>query len=154
MTVDWNSMFVPALGIAEILIRGTLIYLILFVVLRFMARRQAGHFGPADMLVIVLIADAAQNALGKDYRSVTEGVLLVLTIVGWDYVLDWLAWRYPALRNIIKAPPIKLVENGRVVEANLDRELLTEDELLSQCANTALSSCRKCGSPVWKVTAG
>jgi len=59
-------------------------YLALFVILRFIARRQAGSFGPADLLVIVLIADAAQNGLGKDYTSVTEGIVLVLTIVGWE----------------------------------------------------------------------
>jgi hypothetical protein len=80
----WEPRFHPAvctkhvgsvscsLGIAEIVVRGTLMYLGLFVILRFMARRQAGHFGPADLLVIVLIADAAQNGRGKKYQSVTE----------------------------------------------------------------------------------
>lgn len=97
-----------------------------------MARRQAGHFGPADLLVIVLMADAAQNALGKDYRSVTEGVVLVLTIVAWQYALDWLAWRVPALRALIIAPPLMVVVNGRPIEANMRREMLTEDELKSQ----------------------
>ena len=57
MQIDWNSVFIPSLGIAEVVVRGTLMYLGLFIVLRFMARRQAGHFGPADLLVIVLIAD-------------------------------------------------------------------------------------------------
>jgi uncharacterized membrane protein YcaP (DUF421 family) len=73
LSIDWNSVFVPAIGIAEIVVRGSLMYLGLFVILRVMARRQAGHFGPADLFVIVLIADAAQNGLGKDYSSVTEG---------------------------------------------------------------------------------
>jgi uncharacterized membrane protein YcaP (DUF421 family) len=62
-SVDWNAIFVPAIGLAEIIIRGSLMYLGLFAIMRFMARRQAGHFGPADLLVIVLIADAAQNGL-------------------------------------------------------------------------------------------
>ena len=84
LSVDWNSVFVPAIGLAEIVVRGSLMYLGLFVILRVMARRQAGHFGPADLLVIVLIADAAQNGLGKDYGSVTEGLALVLTIVAWE----------------------------------------------------------------------
>ena len=73
-------------------------YLALFAILRFIGRRQAGHFGPADLLVIVLIADAAQNGLGKDYQSVTEGIVLVATIVAWEYAFDWAAWRYPAPR--------------------------------------------------------
>ena len=86
----------------------------LFVILRFMARRQAGHFGPADLLVIVLIADAAQNGLGKEYGSVTEGLVLVLTIVAWEYLIDWLTWRFPALRNILMPPSLTLIENGVV----------------------------------------
>ena len=99
MQIDWNSVLVPSLGIAEVIVRGSLMYLGLFLIMRFMARRQAGHFGPADLLVIVLIADAAQNGLGKDYQSVTEGLILVMTIVAWEYLLDWLAYRYPALRS-------------------------------------------------------
>ena len=66
LSVDWNSVFVPAIGLAEIVVRGSLMYLGLFVIMRFMARRQAGHFGPADLLVIVVIANAAQNGLGRD----------------------------------------------------------------------------------------
>lgn len=92
-TIDLTSVFVPAIGLAEIVLRGTIMYLGLFVILRFMARRQAGHFGPADLLVIVLIADAAQNGLGKDYNSVTEGLVLVMTIVALGLLarLDQLA---------------------------------------------------------------
>ena len=95
MSVDWTSIFYPSLGLAEVVVRGSIMYLALFAILRFVGRRQSGHFGPADLLVIVLIADAAQNALGKDYQSVTEGVLLVLTIVAWEYALDWAAWKFP-----------------------------------------------------------
>jgi uncharacterized membrane protein YcaP (DUF421 family) len=131
-TIDWHGVFVPALGLAEIVLRGTIMYLALFAILRFIARRQAGNFGPADLLVIVLIADAAQNGLGKDYNSVTEGIVLVLTIVFWEYALDWLAWRVPALRPILNAPPLKLIDNGLVVEMNMAAEMLTRDELMSQ----------------------
>jgi uncharacterized membrane protein YcaP (DUF421 family) len=49
-----------------------------------------------------MIADAAQNGLGKDYSSVTEGVTLVFTIVGWEYFLDWLSFRFPSVRPILK----------------------------------------------------
>ena len=72
LSVDWNSVFVPAIGLAEIIVRGSLMYLGLFVIMRFMARRQAGHFGPADLLVIVLIADAAQNGLERDGSSLNR----------------------------------------------------------------------------------
>src|SRR5689334_18294197 len=118
MTIDWNSVFVPAVGVAEMILCGTIMYLGLFAVLRFVGRRQAGNFGPADLLVIVLIADAAQNGLGKEYTSVTEGLTLVLTIVGWEYFIDWLKYRYPILRHVLAAPSLTLIENGRINHAN------------------------------------
>lgn len=132
MQIDWNSVFLPSLGIAEIVARGTLMYLGLFIILRFMARRQAGHFGPADLLVIVLIADAAQNGLGKEYQSVTEGLVLVMTIVAWEYLIDWLAYRFSALRPYLRPRSLTLVKDGRIVEEAMRKEMLSMDELESQ----------------------
>lgn len=107
-------------------------YLGLFAVLRFMARRQAGYFGPADLLVIVLIADAAQNGLGKKYQSVTEGLVLVMTIVAWEYFIDWLAYRVPALRPVFIPRSVTLVKQGRIVEEAMRKEMISIDELASQ----------------------
>lgn len=143
MTADWSAVFVPSLGVLEVVARGTLMYLALFAILRFIARRQAGQFGPADLLVVVLIADAAQNGLGKDYQSVTEGIVLVLTIVFWEYVIDWLAWRFPALRPVLTAPSLKLVENGHLVPDTLRAEMLTEDELMSQLRQNEVEDVRE-----------
>ena len=128
--INWASIFQPTLSLAEIVVRGSMVYFALFLVLRLIVRRQSGSFGPADFLVIVLIADAAQNAMGKEYSSVTEGVVLVLTIVAWEYLFDWLAWRYSSLRPILKVPPLKLVENGKMLHKNLRSEMLSEDEVL------------------------
>ena len=131
MQIDWNGIFIPSLGIAEIVVRGTLMYLGLFMILRFMARRQAGHFGTADLLVIVLIADAAQNGLGKEYQSVTEGLILVMTIVAWEYVIDWLTYRFPSLRPVFRPPSLTRVRDGRIVEAAMRKEMLSMDALAS-----------------------
>lgn len=132
MLIDWNSVFLPSLGIAAIIVRGTLMYLGLFIILRFMARRQAGHFGPADLLVIVLIADAAQNGLGKEYQSVTEGLVLVMTIVAWEYFIDWLTYRFPALRPFLRPPSLTLIKDGRIVKEARRSEMLSMDEIASQ----------------------
>ena len=133
LSVDWKSVFVPAIGIAEIIVRGSIMYLGLFAIMRFIGRRQAGHFGPADLLVIVLIADAAQNGLGKEYGSVTEGLILVLTIVAWEYLLDWISWRFPATRSILKPPGLTLIKEGQILsKKSLRKEMLSEDELKSQ----------------------
>lgn len=139
MSIDWTAIFAPSLSLAEIVIRGSLMYLALFVILRFIARRQAGSFGPADLLVIVLIADASQNALGKEYTSVTEGIVLVLTIVAWEYLIDWLAWRFPALRPVLQVPPLQLIADGTPLQKNLAREMISDDELRAQLRQKGVS---------------
>src|SRR5262245_22411292 len=94
--LDWHRMFVPCAPLLEAVIRGACMYLALFGMLR-LFRRQTGGFGPADLLVLLLIADAAQNGLAGDYHSITDGILLVGTIVFWEYVLDWAGFRSKAM---------------------------------------------------------
>ncbi|HUP29408.1 MAG TPA: DUF421 domain-containing protein, partial [Usitatibacter sp.] len=81
--IDWSSLFVPSGSIVEIVIRGTIIYLALFLAMRFLPRRTAGAMGPSDLLVVVLIADAVQNAMSGSYESITEGAMLAFVIFGW-----------------------------------------------------------------------
>jgi len=94
----------PSLHIGEIILRGTIVYLFLFVLLRIL-RRGAEAIGISDLLVVVLIADAAQNAMASEYKSITEGLILVTTIVFWDYFLDWLGYRFPAVRPLLRPTP-------------------------------------------------
>src|SRR5688572_3243103 len=129
--VDWTAVFVPALPLAEVVLRGTLIYLALFVLLRMLPRREVGSIGTSDLLVVVLIADAVQNAMGAEYRSVTEGLLLVLTILFWSYVIDWLDYRFPDL-HLVNAPARPVIRSGRIRRSYLHKERFTEDELMTQ----------------------
>ncbi len=71
-------------------------------------RRQAGTISISDFLVIVLIADAAQNAMGSQYQSIKEGLILVTTIVFWDYFLDWLGYKFPFFDRLLRPSPLLL----------------------------------------------
>ncbi len=130
-SIDWKAVFWPSSSLLEIILRGTLVYLFLFIVLRFL-RRSAGAIGISDLLVVVVIADAAQNAMGSDYRSVTEGVVLVSTIVAWDYFFDWLAFRFPSLSPILRPRALILIKDGKLNTRNLRKELITEEELMGE----------------------
>lgn len=131
LELNWQEMFVPSVPVLETIIRGTVTYLSLFILLR-LFRRQTGSLGAADLLVLLLIADASQNAMSNNYRSITDGVLLVATIVACEYAMDYLAFRFPTFGQLVERQPLKLIENGQVHTKNLQQELMTEDELLSQ----------------------
>ena len=132
MNLDWGQMFGLNVSPVELVIRGTAMYLFLFVLFRVVVRRRVGAIGMADILILVIVADAAQNGMAGEYKSVTEGAILVGTIIGWNMLIDWLNFRVPALRPWLEPPPLLLIRNGRILHRNLRHEYVTEDELRSK----------------------
>ena len=116
----------------ELIARGTILYLGLILTLRFVLRRDIGSLSVADLMFIVIVADAAQNALSGEYKSITEGAILIGTLVAWNVVLDWLAYRSPWFRRIIEPPAVPLIKDGRVIRGNLRKEWITVEELESK----------------------
>ena len=139
--INWQEIFIPVHSIPEIIVRGTMTYIMLFVILRFLLKRQTGVIGVADLLVIVLIADAAQNAMANEYKSITEGGLLVLTIVFWNYAIDWLGFRFPAFQRLTRPSPLLLIENGKMLPRNMRKEMITTEELNSQLREQGIEHC-------------
>ena len=129
--IDWRAVFVPTMHPLELVLRGSLIYLLILVGLR-LFRREAGALSTADLLVIVLVADAAQNAMGSDYKSIPEGAILIATIFGWNWLLDWLAFRYRWVHRLLHPAPLELVRDGKVNRRNLRKEMITMGDLAEQ----------------------
>ncbi|NJC72300.1 DUF421 domain-containing protein [Planosporangium thailandense] len=141
--MDLHKIFVPQTPPLEVMLRGSIVYLALYFLLRVVLKRQSGTTGITDLLVIVLIADAAQNAMSAQYNSVTDGLILVATIIGWSFLLDLLAYWFPPLRNVIQSRPLSLVKDGQIVRRNMRRELITEDELWSQLRQQGIEDLAK-----------
>lgn len=129
---DWGKTLLLETPVLETLIRGSLTYLALFLLLRVAHRREAGAMGVTDLLVLVLIADAAQNAMAGEYTTVADGVLLVAVILFWAWVLDWLAFRSRRLERFINPPKVTVVRDGRMHRRNMRSELITEEELMTE----------------------
>ncbi len=136
------ELFESVVQPAELFVRGTLIYLGLVLTFRFVLRRDLGSLGMPDVLFIVLVADAAQNAMAGEYRSITDGVVLVGTLVFWNLALDWLAYYSPRLRRYIELPALPLIRNGQWVRRNLKSQWITTDEVLSKLRERGIESIR------------
>ena len=115
----------------ELVLRGSIMYWFIFLLLRFVMRRDTGSMGIPDVLLLVLIADAAQNAMSAGYQSVSEGFVLVATLVGWNWLMDWASFRSNRVRRFIEPPPVVLVRHGRLISRNLRREFVTVPELMA-----------------------
>lgn len=130
--LDLAALIGPDLNPIETVLRGSAMYFVIFVLLRVVLRGRTGATTTSDLLVLVLVADAAQNAMAAEYTSLANGALLVATIIGWSFALDWLGYRVPSVQRLVHPERKPLVVNGRLIRPTLARELMTEEELMSQ----------------------
>jgi uncharacterized membrane protein YcaP (DUF421 family) len=128
MDID-PDYFVLTVSPLELVIRGSLIYWFLFLIFRFVLRRNAGSLGVTDVLFIVLLGDAAQNAMIGDGTSVADGMTLIATLVGWNYLLDFLGARYPLVSRFTDPPRVALFANGQKNRRNMRHQSITDEEL-------------------------
>ena len=140
--MDWGEMFGISVSPWELIIRGTAMYVFLFLIFRVVVRRRVGSVGMADILVLVIIADAAQNGMSGEYRSVTEGAILVATIIAWNVLADWATYKSEWMQSILEPPPLLLIHNGRLLHRHLRMEFLSESELRSKLREHGVTDFR------------
>lgn len=140
LSVDWDELFGLSVPVAELVIRGTAMYWFLFLIFRVVVRRDIGAVGIADVLILVIVADAAQNAMSGEYKTISDGMILVATLIGWNVALDWLSYRFPLFRRFAEPSPIRLIKDGRMLKRYMRRELITDDELWSKLRQNSIES--------------
>lgn len=140
---DWSELLPLSLPVGELLIRGTLTFLGLTLLLRIVGRREAGGLGMTDLLVIVLVADAASAGLTGDAQTLGDGAVLVGTILAWSLLLDAAAYRWPRLGRLYKARPKPLIEQGRLNRRTMRREFMEEAEVMSQLRLHGIEDLRR-----------
>lgn len=113
----------------ELMLRGTLMYWFLFVVFRFVLRRDVGSLGISDFLFVVILGDAAQNGMIGSATSTTDGMVLIATLIFWSYMLDLLSFRFPLVQRLTAPPRLCLVRDGKPMRRNMRRELITDEEM-------------------------
>lgn len=136
--MDWKTIFLPDTSLLEIILRGSVMYIALFAMLRIILKRQTGTLGMTDLLLITLLADASQNAMAGEYKSIPDGIVLVATIIFWNYLFDWLSFKSAWFARLIEPSPLPLIKNGRMLRRNMRQELITEDELMMQLRQQGL----------------
>ena len=75
--VDWTGLYEPKHALLDVFLRGTIMYLMIFVLLRLVVRRQIGGIGITDILVIVLIAEVTGNGISDNFQSIGESIILL-----------------------------------------------------------------------------
>jgi len=132
VAVDWERLFVPKLSVLEMVIRGVGVYVAVVLLLRLIPKRQVGQVSVIDLLLVGLIAGVCRNPLVADGYSLTDGLGVVVVVLACSYLVTWLCYRSRFVHRITHHQPVQLVRDGRVLNENLEGELMTADRLRSK----------------------
>ncbi|HEY3374729.1 MAG TPA: YetF domain-containing protein [Candidatus Aquicultor sp.] len=120
---------VSAIPFVQIFTRTAVIYFVVLIGLRLTGKREIGQFTPFDLVLVLLIANAVQNAMVGPDTSLSGGIVAALTLLGINYLVSAIADRSRILQELTVGKPTLLIHDGKVIESNLTREKITYDEL-------------------------
>jgi uncharacterized membrane protein YcaP (DUF421 family) len=122
---------IPDLGsdLPSVILRTAIVYVCLVLGFRFLGKREAGQLSTLDLVVLLVIANAVQNAMVGQNTSLIAGLLAAGVILVLDLILHAAADRWEWLRNALDGEPTLLVDHGRILFDNLRKEGISDREL-------------------------
>ncbi|MUV13295.1 DUF421 domain-containing protein [Noviluteimonas gilva] len=138
-------MFELSMPVWEYVLRAVVVYVVLLGMIRISGKRTMGQFTPFDVLLIVLLGNAVQNALlGKD-TSLVGGLLLAAVLITLNWSTGFLAARSRKAEKLIEGAPVILACDGELYADVLRRELVSKndfDEALRQAGELTMEDVR------------
>ncbi len=122
----------PALtrALLDVAVRTAVVYLALLVGLRLTGKRQVGQFTPFDLLLLLLLANAVQNAMVGPDVSLAGGLVAAATLLALNGIVAALSRRTKGAERFLEGTPTILIRHGRVLDESLAREGISREDLL------------------------
>ena len=123
-------MFTLTTGVGELILRGAIIYIFLFVVFRLGGKKHIGQMTPFDFVILVILSESVNGALLGDEKSVTGGLISAATLIALVHIVNYLTWRSKKAERFFEGVPKILVRNGRINKEAMAEEKVTHSELV------------------------
>ena len=124
----------------DIVLRGCVIFVFLYVLMRVIGRRELSSLEPFDLILLVVLGDAVQQGLTQDDYSLTGAILAIGTIAMLQLAVSFTNFRFPKLRSVLDGEPIVVVQDGKPIDKNLRRERVTPDDLAAAMRKQGIGS--------------
>jgi uncharacterized membrane protein YcaP (DUF421 family) len=125
-----ETMFVPSVAVWELILRAAIIYVFVFVLLRMLGKKHVGEMAPFDLVILLILSEAVQNALVADEKSVTGGLVVAGTLFGISQLIGYVTWKSKRAERFMDGTPRVLVRHGTIDRAAMAAEQITHAELL------------------------
>jgi uncharacterized membrane protein YcaP (DUF421 family) len=113
----------------EFIFRGLIVYLFLLIILRLTGKRQVGQLAPFDLVLLLVLSNAVQNAMNGGDNSVTGGIVAASTLILANGIVGRITYRSKTMERLIEGRPEIIIHNGKLMADVMKRELLTHHEL-------------------------
>ena len=124
----------------DIVTRAIVAFMFVFLITRLIGRRELSSFEPFDLILLVVLGDLIQQGVTQSDMSITGAVLAAGTFAVMVLAVSYTGFRFPRLQPLLEPQPLIVVQDGRVIEANLRKERMTVDELLAEARQQQIAS--------------
>src|SRR5271157_6001356 len=130
-------------GILAIAGKTAFIYLFLIFGLRLLGKRELGQMSVYDLVLIIVIANAVQNAMLGNDNTLVGGLVAALTILIMNRILTWFIVRQPNFKNFLLGIPVLIVRDGIMLTGPMDRAGITNENVLAAMREHGISDIER-----------
>lgn len=112
------------------IIRALAVYAVLLLLFRVAGKRTLSDMGTFDFILLIIISEATQQAMMNGDESMTNSLVVVLTLVGSSILLSVVKQRWPRAERLLDGMPLVIVENGRPLQERMDKARVDEQDIM------------------------
>jgi uncharacterized membrane protein YcaP (DUF421 family) len=127
----------------EIVIRASILYLLIWILIRAMGKRELSEMSAFELVLLVTIGDLVQQGVTQEDYSITGAFLAIGTLGFWILLWSYVVFRFKSTRGVIEGNPVVVIHDGRVQQEALRIERVTLDELLDAAREQGISDLRR-----------
>ncbi|TZG27301.1 DUF421 domain-containing protein [Sphingomonas montanisoli] len=116
----------------DIVLRATLMFFILYVLLRVLGKRELSQMTPFELVTLIVLGDLIQQGVTHNDFSLTGAVLAITTFAFWGLAMSWGSYVSPRLEKLFEGEPRVIIRHGELLRDNLRRDRLTRAEVESE----------------------
>ncbi|MBA4757499.1 DUF421 domain-containing protein [Sphingosinicella sp.] len=127
----------------DIVLRASAVFVILYLLLRLLGKRELGQLTPFELLVMIVMGDLIQQGVTHNDFSLTGALLAVATFGFLALLLSWITYLFPAMERLLDGKPRVVVRDGTIIVENLRRDRVTRSELESEMRLAGIASLKE-----------
>ena len=138
-------------GLLEIVIRSVVVYLFIVIAIRIAGKKELAQLSVIDLVFILLISNAVQNAMVGPDSSLLGGIIAAASLFAVNFILKFITYKFKKVNTLLEGEPVILVHNGKLILNNLEKEKIPLEELEASIREHGVENVEKVDLAVLEV---